>query len=260
MENNNTRRALRLPEFWVTDPVAWFAHVEAHFELENLTSQQHRYFNVVKSLSQDSLRLIKDVLANPHPHTPYDILKDRLLNNHSLTDFQKIERQFKMGELGPQQKPSELLAHLVELTPADEMESKYLIFLFIQRLPKILRMQLGDDLDLDLRDISERADRLWSIHAHDMASSVAAVSAAAPVDEECDQAGEPVAAVAPFHKKKQQYQQAGRRGNGAKGGNAATPAAVTGNAERKASGLCRFHWKYGEEARICTKPCTWTGN
>jgi hypothetical protein len=109
MENNN-RRALRLPEFWVRDPVAWFAHVEAHFELENLTSQQHRYFNMVKSLSQASLRLIKDILANPHPTTPYNILKDRLLNNHSLTDFQKIKRQFKIGELGPQQKPSELLA------------------------------------------------------------------------------------------------------------------------------------------------------
>ncbi len=93
-----------------------------------------------------------------------------------------------------------------------------------------------------------------------MASSVAAVSAAALADEECDQAGEPVAAVAPFHKKKQQSQQAGRRGNGAKSGNAATPAAITGNAERKASGLCRAHWKYGEEARICVKPCTWTGN
>jgi hypothetical protein len=212
--------------------------VEAHFELENLTSQQHRYFNVVKSLSQDSLRLIKDILANPHPATPYDILKDRLLNNHSLTDFQKIERQFKIGELGPQQKPSELLAHLVELTPADELESKYLIFLFIQRLPKILRMQLGEDLDLDLRDISERADRLWSIHAHDM-----------PADEESGQAGEPVAAVAPFHRKKQQFQQAGRRGNGA-----------TGKAERLASGLCRFHWMFGEEARICTKPCSWQGN
>ncbi len=102
-----------------------------------------------------------------------------------------------MGELGPQQKPSELLAHLVELTPADELESKYLIFLFIQRLPKILHMQLGDDLDLDLRDISERADRLWSIHAHDMASSVAAVTAAEPADEESGQAGEPVATVAP---------------------------------------------------------------
>ncbi len=153
-----------------------------------------------------------------------------------------------MGELGPQQKPSELLAHLVELTPADELESKYLIFLFIQRLPKILRMQLGDDLDLDLRDISERADRLWSIHAHDMA------------DEESGQAGKPVATVAPFHKKKQQFQQAGRHGNGAKGGNAAALAAITRKAERLASGLCRYHWKFGEEACICMKPCSWQGN
>jgi hypothetical protein len=99
------------------------------------------------------------------------------------------------------------------------LESKYLIFLFIQRLPKILCMQLGDDLDLDLRDISERADRLWSIHAHDMASSVARSRrmrrAARP---ESGQAGEPVAAVAPFH------------------------------------------WKFGEEARICVKPCSWQGN
>ena len=174
MEHNN-RRALHLPEFWVTDSVAWFAHVEAHFELESLELQQH--FNVAKSLSQDSLRLIKDILANPHPTTAYEVLKDRLLNNHSLTDFQKIERQFKIGELGPQQKPSGLLAHLVELTSADELESKYLIFLFTQRLPKILPMHLGDDLDLDLQDISERADRLWgSIHTHDMASSDAAVS------------------------------------------------------------------------------------
>jgi hypothetical protein len=100
--------------------------------------------SVIKALSQDSLCLIKDILANPYPTTPYEVLKDRLLNNHSLTDFQKIKRQFKIGELGPQQKPSELLAHLVELTPADELENKYLIFLFIQRLPKILWMQLGD--------------------------------------------------------------------------------------------------------------------
>jgi hypothetical protein len=100
MEYNN-RRALRLPEFWVADQVSWFAHVEAHFELENLESQQHRYFNVIKALSQDSRRLIKDIIANPHPTTPYEVLKDRLMNNQRLTDFQKIERQCTMGELGP---------------------------------------------------------------------------------------------------------------------------------------------------------------
>jgi hypothetical protein len=79
------------------------------------------------------------------------------------------------------------------------------------------------------------------------------------VDEESGQTGESVAAVAPFHKKKQ-FQKTGRGGNGAKGGSAAAPAAITGKAERLASGLCRYHWKFGEEARICMKPCTWTGN
>jgi hypothetical protein len=90
---NIKRKVLRLPEFWVVDPVSWFAHVEAHFELEKLESQQHRYFNVIKAHSLDSLRLIKDIIANPHPMTPCEVLKDRLLNNHSLIDFQKIERQ-----------------------------------------------------------------------------------------------------------------------------------------------------------------------
>ncbi len=89
----------------------WFAKVEAHFELENLESQQHCYFDVIKALSQDSFCLIKDIIDNPHHKMPYEVLKDRLLNNHSLTDFQKIKRQFKMRELGPQQKPSEFLAH-----------------------------------------------------------------------------------------------------------------------------------------------------
>ncbi len=90
-----------------------------------------------------------------------------------------------------------------------------------------------------------------------MASSVAAV--AEPADEEGGKTGESVAAVAPFNKKKQ-FQKASRGGNGVKGGSAAAPAAITGKAERLASGLCRYHWKFGEEARICMKPCTWTGN
>jgi hypothetical protein len=60
-----------------------------------------------------------------------------------------------------------------------------------------------------------------------MASSVAAVAVAELADEESGQAGEPVAAVTPFHKKKQQYQHTGCRGNGAKSGN--TPAPQRGH-------------------------------
>jgi hypothetical protein len=69
------------------------------------------------SLRNTSSSVNRVILANPNPTIPYKVLKDRLLNNHSLTEFQKIERQFKIGELGHQQKPSEQLVHMVELTP-----------------------------------------------------------------------------------------------------------------------------------------------
>ncbi len=93
-----------------------------------------------------------------------------------------------------------------------------------------------------------------------MASSIAAVAAVEPADGESGQASEPVAAVAPFHKKKQQHQHTSRHGNGAKSGNAAVPTAMTGKAERLACGLCRYHCKFREDARFCAKPCSWQGN
>ncbi len=65
-----------------------------------------------------------------------------------------------------------------------------------------------------------------------------------------------MAAVTPFRKKKQQSQHTSRRDNGAESSNAAAPATVTAKAEMLASGLCRFHWKYGEDARLCAKPCS----
>ena len=153
-----------------------------------------------------------------------------------------------MGELGPQQTPSELLAHLVELTPVDEMESKYLIFLFIQRLPKILQMQLGDDLDLDLQDIAERAGRLWSIHALDMAASVSAV--AAPTEAESGQAGVPVAAVAPLPGKRRD-QGSNRRGQGGK-----QDSRDRQGQAGAAQALCWVHQKYGADAYRCSLPAT----
>ena len=87
-------------------------------------------------------------------------------------------------------------------------------------------------------------NRLWSIHVHDMAPSVVMVATAEPTDGKSGQAGEPVAAITPFHKKKQHN---GCSYNGAKGGN---PAAT----DRKASGLCSFHWKFGEDAYVCANP------
>jgi hypothetical protein len=59
-----------------------------------------------------------------------------------------------------------------------------------------------------------------------------------------------VTAVAPFHKKKRDH---GRCDNGHNGGN------VTASSDRKASGLCRFYWKWGEDANSCPQALLMAG-
>jgi hypothetical protein len=95
-----------------------------------------------------------------------------------------------------------------------------------------------------LRSISERAEPpvVYSRPRHGALSRHGGHTE--PTDGKSGQAGEPVAAITPFHKKKQHN---GRSCNGAKGGN---PAAT----DRKASGLCSFHWKFGEDAYVCANP------
>jgi hypothetical protein len=45
---------------------------------------------------------------------------------------------------------------------------------------------------------------------------------------------------------------------------AAAPADGNPNAPaklaRQTSGLCRFHWQFGDKAYSCRSPCSWQGN
>jgi len=153
--------SIKLPEFWPLNPTVWFAHAEARFRLLGVNDEGHRYGHLAAALPQETLRLVTRFLAAPDEDEPYTQLRDRLLNNHTLSDFQKIGRMFQLGPLGPQQQPTELLANIMELVPDSKDKCKAYAFMFLQRLPKVLRIQLGDDLDgMGLQDIAERADRL----------------------------------------------------------------------------------------------------
>jgi hypothetical protein len=79
---------------------------------------------VVSSLSKDSLRLVLDLVTSPPENNPYTTLKARLLDSHQLTDYQRIEQLLAMDSLGSR-KPSELLAHMLELCPTGEETSKF---------------------------------------------------------------------------------------------------------------------------------------
>jgi len=138
-------------------------------------------------------------------------------------------------------KPSQLLAAMLEICPRDEHGSKLFAALFLQRLPRELRVVLAHDDHTNLRQLAAKADQLQAFHKQ-QAHDVAAIS---PAD-----AAETVAAIKqPGKGDKKQWR---------KGGSAppVPPRSKAAPYPPDAS-VCFYHWTYGVNAQRCKAPCSW---
>jgi hypothetical protein len=122
-------------------------------------------------------------------------LKEDLLQQYTLTKYQRIKRLLAVSLLGGR-RPSQLLAEMMELCPDDEEASCFFVFFVLQCLPAWLRVQLeGDDQD-DIRRLATRADPLFALHGHKHGRSVAVVEGQEDEDEAANinavQGGSPV--------------------------------------------------------------------
>jgi hypothetical protein len=179
-------RAVKLPSFWTTNPRAWFTSTEGAFRLRNIADEERRFFNCFHALPETTVSLIADLVeANPLPANPYTELRRRLLAAHQLTDIQRVEQLFSLPPLGAQ-KPSELLAEMLRLCPRGQ-ENAFFNCLFLNKLPRELRILLSEEEMADKQVLGARAD-LFAAHnskqAHDMVAAVAAVSSPEQEGEE----------------------------------------------------------------------------
>jgi hypothetical protein len=172
-------RAVKLPPFWTANPQAWFASAEGAFQLRNIADERSRFFNCLHALLEATVCLIADLVeADPLPENPYTELRRRLLAAHQLTDIQRVEQLFNLPPLGSQ-KPSELLAKMLRLCPRGQENSAFFNCLFLNKLPRELRILLSEADMADKQALGARAD-LFAAHnskqAHDVVAAVAAVS------------------------------------------------------------------------------------
>jgi len=226
---------------------------ECQFHLRKIVSEMDKYCLVVSALPDESVRLVSYILEQPPAISPYTYLKQQLLASHQLTPYQQIEQLFSVEPLGAR-KPSELLAVMLAMCPKGEETSAFFSYLYLQRLPRELRVLLADDNHKDLRALADKADRLHALHtkqAHDCAAVesdpdlVAAIGGKRDGKKKQKTGGKSSAAG------QQQQQQSGGKKQASN-----TPKGLA----RKASGLCFYHWTFGEVATRCESPCTWQGN
>ena len=209
------------------------------------------------ALDKQSLKKVVHLVINPDPVAAYSKLKEALLSSHHLTDFQRVELLHAMETLGSR-KPSELLADMLELCPIDQQNNIFFSVLFLQRLPRDIRVLLTHEDHTDLRRLAAHADRLVAYGGR--TDTVAAAVDAAQEDT--------VAAVKNFKQKnnnsrnnqQQRSQQPPpvppRAQGGQKTQKVTPPAAVA----QQSAGLCYYHWSFGEKANSCRAPCSWQGN
>ena len=176
-------RAVKLPPFWTANPRAWFASAEGAFQLRNIADERSRFFNCLHALPEATVCLIADLVeADPLPENPYTELRRRLLAAHQLTDIQRVEQLHNLPPLGSQ-KPSELLAEMLRLCPRGQENNAFFNCLFLNKLPRELRILLSEADMADKQALGARAD-LFAAHNSKQANEVVAAVAALSSPEE----------------------------------------------------------------------------
>jgi hypothetical protein len=230
---------LTLQPFWTSNPEAWFALAEGQFYLRHITDPAAQFYIAASAVPETFFSSMTDLLRRPPPPDAYEVLKARLLASHTLTEYQRMEMLTQHKPLGGQ-RPSEMLTEISRYCPAGEAGTKLFRFNFLSRLPQELRIILSEDVVSTLPVLAARADTLWS-HT----SQRSGVNALA--DDQAD--------VSAIDSQQRRHNNANKKKRG-RGGRFSS----SDRKKQVDSGLCYAHYRFGEEAFACKKPCAWSEN
>lgn len=126
---------LKLPSFWFKRPDLWFLQVETQFRLKGIKTESTKYDHLVSALTEKSMEIVADVLANPPLEEKYRSLKKTLISRCQDSEerrLNKILNRTQMGDL----KPFEFFRHL-ESVAGDKnlINSELLKKLWLNKLP-----------------------------------------------------------------------------------------------------------------------------
>ncbi len=74
--------SIKLPPFRTGTPLAWFAAVEAQFQLWGVVREVDRFCLVAAVLDKDTVRQVVHLVAEPDSAAPYTRLKEALLASY----------------------------------------------------------------------------------------------------------------------------------------------------------------------------------
>ena len=147
----------------LSQPPNWwprFIKTESQFHLKNITSSSTKFHHIVASPPQKEINNIVDIIRNLSAADPYSILRSRLLQTHSLTDYARCESIMSLP-LSGDMLPSALLSRKQALLPVKHQECLFLWYAFLRQLPADKRSHLAHYKTVDIPILSQHADEIY---------------------------------------------------------------------------------------------------
>ena len=270
-ENNRTENlneimatSLKLPLFWTDYPEAWFIHIETLFRTKNITQDNTKYEYLIISLPQDVIVSVLDIIQNPEISDKYLNLKKHLIERHTISEQRKLDKIFSNSELSDQ-KPSEFYRSLALVAGAG-FDNELLKKLWLRKLPKPLNVALTGSNLANITELLKLADNIWEITNDSEICAVQSFSKSSNTQLNLDKAVEGISKIASvmcdqfsklsmevcamkeaFEQRPSKFGYRQHRGR-------------SRSTSRNRNWVCKYHYRYGVNARNCEQPCSFNNN
>lgn len=260
----------RLPDFWTNNVRLWFVQAESEFALKGIRSESTKYHMTIRALSERDIVEIADIVANPQRSSPYQHLKQELLNRFQASTTERLQRLLSTEDLGDG-KPSQLLRRLYALLgdKASSFDEDCLRELFLRRLPPSIRSLLAVSQTSSLQHLATLADKLME----EGSPVMAAVHSTNSSGEQSDLHSRLQAlerSMENLHLELRATRPERRSPSPAPSTSMRSAIRPRYNASRSDkryrspppsdSPFCWYHLTFGASARQCRSPCQWSGN
>ncbi len=226
-------------------------HGGGQFVLKGVTQDTMKFYQALGSLPETAVRGMGDLMHGPPPEDAYTQLKARLLAAHTLTEFQRISRQICCMTWCSSAQTARRRPGFSGTCFSSGYQRRSGSSWLRTGTPHWLPAPTSCRLTTHGSRMTPPSMRFWM--RRDMRP----------------QFWRPPSS----HHSCGGRQGLGRGGQGrpfrSRGGGGAPPASMApadGNSNapaklaRLSSGLCRFHWQFGDKAYSCRRPCSWQGN
>lgn len=256
-----TKCNMKVPTFSPEDPEIWFALLEAQFENYRIEDDATKFNQVIINLDLVHAKAVKDLITNPPVQGRYIKIKTELIRRLSASHERKVKQLLTHEELGDR-KPSQFLRHLQDLA-GPSVPSDFIRTIWSQRLPTSIQPLLASQPTLTLEQLADLADNIQDIvtpcnvmaassshngQASEIAELKRMVERLAMKVDECTR--NPY----PFDNRCRS-----RHNTTSRNRSRSRPRSRSASEYRKHP-VCWYHYKFGNKASKCIKPCDYLVN